>query len=171
MTTQDANTSRGRKTWILGAGLVAIAAIVAYLGFDYPPASDEAAGTIVPANRYRADANSGAPTGDEADQLATSDLGAIQDGAMDAANAAVSSKAADSSASKSALNSATSKSAAASSKAADSAASKSALNQAADSATAKSAAASSKAADAAAASKAGDAAASSKASDAAGAKQ
>jgi hypothetical protein len=72
MTTQDASTSRGRKTWILGAGLVAIAAIVAYLGFDYPPASDDAAGTIVPANRYRADANSGAPTGDEADQVATS---------------------------------------------------------------------------------------------------
>jgi hypothetical protein len=85
MTTQDANTSRGRKTWILGAGLVAIAAIVAYLGFDYPPAGDEAAGTIVPANRYRADANSGAPTGDEADQLATGDVGAIQSEAMDAA--------------------------------------------------------------------------------------
>jgi len=88
MTTQDASTSRGRKTWILGAGLVAIAAIVAYLGFDYPPASDDAAGTIVPANRYRADANSGAPTGDEADQVATSDLGAIQSEATDAANAA-----------------------------------------------------------------------------------
>jgi hypothetical protein len=44
MTTQDSSTSRGRKTWILGAGLVAIAAIVAYLGFDYPPASDDAAG-------------------------------------------------------------------------------------------------------------------------------
>ena len=78
MTTQDASTSRGRKTWILGAGLVAIAAIVAYLGFDYPPASDDAAGTIVPANRYRADANSGAPTGDEADQVATTDLGAFR---------------------------------------------------------------------------------------------
>jgi peptidoglycan DL-endopeptidase CwlO len=165
MTTQDSNTSRGRKTWILGAGLVAIAAIVAYLGFDYPPASDDAAGTIVPANRYRADANSGAPTGDEADQVATSDLGAIQNEATDAADAAASSKAADSAASKSAAvsskaaDSATAKSAAASSKAADSAASKSALNQAADSATAKSAAASSKAADAAAASKAADAAA------------
>ena len=162
MTTQDASTSRGRKTWILGAGLVAIAAIVAYLGFDYPPASDDAAGTIVPANRYRADANSGAPTGDEADQVATSDLGAIQSEATDAANAAASSRAADSAASKSA---------AASSKAADSAAAKSALNHAADSATAKSAAASSKAADAAAASKAADAAAASKASDAAGLKQ
>jgi hypothetical protein len=85
MTIQDTSTSRGRKTWILGAGLVAIAAIVAYLGFDYPPASDDAAGTIVPANRYRADANSGAPTGDEADQVATSDVGAIQSEAMDAA--------------------------------------------------------------------------------------
>jgi hypothetical protein len=162
MTTQDASTSRGRKTWILGAGLVAIAAIVAYLGFDYPPASDDAAGTIVPANRYRADANSGAPTGDEADQVATSDLGALQSEATDAANAAAANRAADS---------ASAKSASASSKAADSAASKSALNQAADSATAKSAAASSKAADAAAASKAADAAAASKASDAAGAKQ
>ena len=117
MTTQDASTSRGRKTWILGAGLVAIAAIVAYLGFDYPPASDDAAGTIVPANRYRADANSGAPTGDEADQVATSDLGALQSEATDAANAAAANRAADS---------ASAKSASASSKAADSAASKSA---------------------------------------------
>jgi len=143
MTIQDTNSSRGRKTLILGAGLVAIAAIVAYVGFDYPPASDDAAGTIVPANRYRADANTGAPTGDEADQLATGDIGAVQSEAADAANAAAANKAA-------------------SNKAADAAASsKAASNKAADAA-ASSKAASNKAADAAAASKAADAAAATK---------
>src|SRR5262245_17872613 len=112
MTTQDVSTSRGRKTWILGAGLVAIAAIVAYLGFDYPPASDEAAGSIVPANRYRADANAGAPTGDEADELATGDVGAIQSEAMDAAAG----KALDSAAARNKSNVGKSSDAAASSK-------------------------------------------------------
>ncbi|HQR25301.1 MAG TPA: hypothetical protein PK163_10980, partial [Steroidobacteraceae bacterium] len=60
----DRDNAAGRKIWII-AGLVAVAGIIGYVSLDYPPASDSAAGTIVPAQRYRADGAGGAPMGDQ----------------------------------------------------------------------------------------------------------
>lgn len=44
------------KVWILVAGLVAVVLVILYLGGSFPPSGDEAAGTIAPAERYRAEA-------------------------------------------------------------------------------------------------------------------
>ena len=42
-----------QKTWIVIAGLAVVIGGVAYLGDDFPSGSDQASGTIVPAERYR----------------------------------------------------------------------------------------------------------------------
>ena len=43
------------KVWLLAGVLMLVAGIIMFLGDDFPPVGDEAAGTIVPAERYRAD--------------------------------------------------------------------------------------------------------------------
>ena len=54
MSEQQNGSTGNRKVWI-GAGIAAAAAIVAVaLGIDFPPGSTDTAGTIVPAQRYRA---------------------------------------------------------------------------------------------------------------------
>jgi len=42
-----------QKTWIVIAGLAIVIGGVAFLGGDFPSGSDQASGTIVPAERYR----------------------------------------------------------------------------------------------------------------------
>ena len=42
-----------QKTWIVVAGLAIVIGGVAFLGGDFPTDSDQASGTIVPAERYR----------------------------------------------------------------------------------------------------------------------
>src|SRR4029450_5803528 len=42
------------KIIALGGGLAAAIAAVVYFGMDYPPSRNEVAGTIAPAQRYRA---------------------------------------------------------------------------------------------------------------------
>ena len=44
-----------KKTWSIAAVMVAVVAVVGYFASSYPPSSEEAAGTIAPAERYRAD--------------------------------------------------------------------------------------------------------------------
>ena len=43
------------KTWIVVVVLAVVICGVAFLGKDFPSGSDQASGTIVPAERYRAD--------------------------------------------------------------------------------------------------------------------
>ena len=75
-------SSGGKKKWILGGGVVVALALVGIVVLDYPPASDDAAGTIVPAKRFRAD---GAGTAAMADQ---SNVTASGDASAQAANSA-----------------------------------------------------------------------------------
>jgi len=42
-----------QKTWIVVTGLAIVIGGVAFLGGDFPTDSDQASGTIVPAERYR----------------------------------------------------------------------------------------------------------------------
>jgi len=42
-----------QKTWMIIAGLAVVIGGVVYLGDDFPAGSDQASGTIVPAERYR----------------------------------------------------------------------------------------------------------------------
>ena len=60
-------TPAGNRIWLL-AGLLAVVAVAGYFSLNYPPAGDDAAGTIAPAKRYHADDAGGAagsaPTGD-----------------------------------------------------------------------------------------------------------
>ncbi|MDH4021077.1 MAG: hypothetical protein OEU84_15910, partial [Xanthomonadales bacterium] len=42
-----------QKTWIVVAGLAVVIAGVAFLSNDFPSGSEQASGTIVPAERYR----------------------------------------------------------------------------------------------------------------------
>ena len=42
-----------QKVWMVVAGLAIVIGGVAFLGGDFPTGSDQAAGTIVPAERYR----------------------------------------------------------------------------------------------------------------------
>jgi hypothetical protein len=44
-----------QKTWIVVAGLAAVIAGVAFLSNDFPSGSEQASGTIVPAERYPGD--------------------------------------------------------------------------------------------------------------------
>ena len=46
-----------QRTWILVAVLAVAVAGIVYLGDDFPIGSDQASGTIVPAERYRGDSN------------------------------------------------------------------------------------------------------------------
>ena len=48
MTEQNANPAGSRKIWMLG-GLLAVVAVAGYFSLNYPPAGEDAAGTIVPA--------------------------------------------------------------------------------------------------------------------------
>ena len=43
------------ENWILGGLVVVAIALVGIVVLNYPPASDDAAGAIVPAKRFRAD--------------------------------------------------------------------------------------------------------------------
>ena len=54
MVDHNASPAGSRKIWILG-GLLAVVAVAGYFSLNYPPAGEDAAGTIVPAKRYRAD--------------------------------------------------------------------------------------------------------------------
>jgi len=65
MTRQSGNSSGNSKTWIIGLGVLAVVAVAAYLSTGNPPAQQDTAGTIVPAQRYRADGAGGAPMGDQ----------------------------------------------------------------------------------------------------------
>jgi len=55
-------SSGSKKNWILGGGIAAAIALVGLVALDYPPAQDDAAGTIVPAKRFRADEAGGSVT-------------------------------------------------------------------------------------------------------------
>ena len=64
----------GNRIWLL-AGLLAVVAVAGYFSLNYPPAGDDAAGTIAPAKRYHADDAGGAagsaPTGDASGIVST----------------------------------------------------------------------------------------------------
>ncbi len=65
------------KTWIVVGVLAVVIGGVAFLGDDFPPGSDQASGTIVPAERYRGEqiSKSDVELGDESvSQLMQTDL-------------------------------------------------------------------------------------------------
>jgi len=78
------NSVQGLGKFLIGGGVVAVAALVSIAVFDYPPATDDAAGTIVPAKRFRADGGGTTIIGDSA----ATKSGIVTDRAStDAANA------------------------------------------------------------------------------------
>ena len=78
------NSVQGLGKFLIGGGVVAVAALVSIAVFDYPPATDDAAGTIVPAKRFRADGGGTTIIGDSA----ATQSGIVTDRAStDAANA------------------------------------------------------------------------------------
>ena len=80
------NSIQGLGKFLIGGGVVAVAALVSIAVFDYPPATDDAAGTIVPAKRFRADGGGTTIIGDSA----ATQSGIVTDRAStDAANAAM----------------------------------------------------------------------------------
>ena len=58
-----ANQGNARKFWVAG-GALAVIGVVGMIALDYPPASEEASGTIVPAKRFRADGGGATIIGD-----------------------------------------------------------------------------------------------------------
>jgi hypothetical protein len=79
-----ANQATGIRKVLVSGGIVAVAAVVGMVVFDYPPATEDAAGTIVPAKRFRAD---GAGTSIVGDSNATQSGIATDRASTDAANA------------------------------------------------------------------------------------
>ena len=80
------NSVQGLGKFLIGGGVVAVAALVSIAVFDYPPATDDAAGTIVPAKRFRADGGGTTIIGDSA----ATQSGIVTDrDTTDAANAAM----------------------------------------------------------------------------------
>ena len=79
-----ANQATGIRKVLVSGGIVAVAAVVGMVVFDYPPATEDAAGTIVPAKRFRAD---GAGTSIVGDSAATQSGVATDRASTDAANA------------------------------------------------------------------------------------
>jgi len=79
-----ANQATGIRKVLVSGGIVAVAAVVGMVVFDYPPATEDAAGTIVPAKRFRAD---GAGTSIVGDSTATQSGIATDRASTDAANA------------------------------------------------------------------------------------
>ena len=75
MVDHNANPAGSRKIWILG-GLLAVVAVAGYFSLNYPPAGEDAAGTIVPAKRYQAeDAGGAAGSTPGADKSGISSVG------------------------------------------------------------------------------------------------
>lgn len=58
-----ANQGNSRKFWVAG-GALAVIGVVGMIALDYPPASEDASGTIVPAKRFRADGGGATIIGD-----------------------------------------------------------------------------------------------------------
>jgi hypothetical protein len=58
-----ANQGNSRKFWVAG-GALAVIGVVGMIALDYPPASEDASGTIVPAKRFRADGGGATILGD-----------------------------------------------------------------------------------------------------------
>ncbi len=54
------------KKYLAIGGMVAVIGVVGMIALDYPPAGDDAAGTIVPAKRFRADGGGTTIIGDSA---------------------------------------------------------------------------------------------------------
>ena len=60
-----ASQASTKKYFAIG-GMVAVIGVVGMIALDYPPAGDDAAGTIVPAKRFRADGGGTTIVGDSA---------------------------------------------------------------------------------------------------------
>ena len=60
-----ASQASTKKILAIG-GMVAVIGVVGMIALDYPPAGDDAAGTIVPAKRFRADGGGTTIVGDSA---------------------------------------------------------------------------------------------------------
>ena len=70
-------TPAGNRIWLL-AGLLAVVAVAGYFSLNYPPSSEDTAGTIVPAKRYHAgDAGGAAGSAPGTDHSGISSPGSI----------------------------------------------------------------------------------------------
>ena len=89
--------ARQQKILIIG-GLIAVVGVVGYISMNYPPASQDAAGTIAPVQRFQADQGQSSTIGggsQSTDQTSVGDAGQAGDSA-DARDARDSNDAADS---------------------------------------------------------------------------
>jgi hypothetical protein len=82
MATQAGNA---RKFWIAG-GALAVIGVVGMIAIDYPPGTQDTAGTIVPAKRFRADGGGASILGDStATQQGVNVASGVNSAAADAA--------------------------------------------------------------------------------------
>ena len=81
-------TQASTKKILAIGGMVAVIGVVGMIALDYPPAGDDAAGTIVPAKRFRADGGGTTIIGDStAKQTGTNGANGLNAGQNAGANA------------------------------------------------------------------------------------